>query len=64
MEVAADDDGVQFVKVMVQVDAADKAADPSKVVAVLAAPTVWLPDPAQVPLMVKLLAAPLAIKVR
>jgi hypothetical protein len=49
---------------MVQVDAADKAAEPSKVVAVLAAPTVWLPEPAQVPLMVKLLAAPLAIKVR
>ena len=47
-----------------RVDAADKAAAPSKVVVVLAAPTVWLPDPAQVPLIVKLLAAPLAVNVR
>jgi hypothetical protein len=40
VDVAAVEDGVQFVKVKVHVDDADKAVDPSKVVLVLAAPTV------------------------
>ena len=64
MDVAATLESVQPVKFMVQVEAADKAADPSKVVAVLAAPTVRLPEPEQLPLMMKLLAAPLAVNAR
>jgi hypothetical protein len=55
---------VQSVKRRVNVDAADNADDPSKVVSVLAAPLVRLPDPVQLPLMVKLLEAPLAVRER
>ena len=64
MDVTPTLEGVQSVRLIVRVDAADNAAAPSKVVDVLAAPTVRLPEPEQVPLIVKLLAKPFAISVR
>jgi hypothetical protein len=60
VEVDAMDAGVQLVKVSVKVLVAEKAGAPSKVVAVLAGEVVLLPDPEQVPEIVKDLDMPFA----